>query len=90
VNPQELLLRARRSLSVRVPAAAVRGGGGGGSDERANGGGGFGLTARPVGAYVLRGGDARWLPAVDVNRAILGAQLVLGILALAALRRRRR
>ncbi|HEV8681431.1 MAG TPA: spore germination protein GerW family protein [Actinomycetota bacterium] len=69
-----------------IPAASVRGGAGGGSGEGPEGtgrggGGGFGLTARPAGAYVIRGDQVTWQPAVDVNRIVLGAQ----ILALAAL-----
>lgn len=73
-----------------VPVAAVRGGGGGGRGS--NGGedgegGGFGMTARPVGAFVLADGRVDWQPAVDVNRTIMIAGIVLG---LALLRRRRR
>jgi uncharacterized spore protein YtfJ len=67
-----------------IPAAAVQGGGGGGGSEQADrtdGGSGFGLTARPVGAYVIRGGDVSWQPAFDLTRIVLGCQL----LALAAL-----
>jgi len=33
-------------------------------------------TARPLGALVVSGGKARWLPAVDVNKVVLGGQLV--------------
>ena len=74
---------------VVITAAAVRGGGGGGSGEDATkggsgGGGGFGLTARPVGAYVVEDGYVQWKPAVDVGRialqamvAVLGAALIL-------------
>jgi uncharacterized spore protein YtfJ len=61
-----------------IPAAAVRGGAGGGGGESPDGSGrgsGFGLTARPVGAYVIRGGEVRWEPAFDLNRVILGAQI---------------
>jgi uncharacterized spore protein YtfJ len=65
-----------------IPAAHVIGGGGGGADTEGNGGGGFGLSARPVGAWVIRGGDATWRPAVDVNRAILLGQLVAIVLFL--------
>ena len=70
-----------------IPAAWVRGasGGGGGSDGQGAGGGGtgFGLSARPAGALIIREGRVRWEPAVDVNRIVLGAQLVMlaGILA---------
>lgn len=64
-----------------IPAAAVRGGagGGGGSDSEGAGGGGtgFGIIARPAGAFVVRDGRAVWQPAVDVTRIILGAQAVL-------------
>ena len=57
-----------------IPAAQVRGGGGGGGgrDEHAaeGEGGGFGLTARPAGAYVVKDGEVSWQPAVDVNRIV--------------------
>ena len=64
-----------------IPTARVRGGGGGGGAE-ANGedgagsGGGFGLDARPVGAFIIKGDEVTWLPAIDVNRIIIGAQIV--------------
>jgi uncharacterized spore protein YtfJ len=68
-----------------VPAAAVRGGGGGGGDAEQNGGGGFGLTARPVGAYVIGPGDeVEWKPAIDTQRVVLGWQLVAGLVVLGA------
>ena len=71
---------------VLVPAAAVRGGAGGGSDPEGKGGGsGFGLVARPVGAFLIRDGDVRWQPALDVNRVILGGQIV-AIVALLVIR----
>jgi hypothetical protein len=44
-----------RNGTVVVPAAKVRGGGGGGGDAEHNGGGGFGLTAKPAGAWIIRG-----------------------------------
>jgi len=59
-----------------VPAALVRGGGGGGGDAQHNGGGGFGLQARPAGAWVIRDGEATWKPATDVNRVALFAFLL--------------
>jgi uncharacterized spore protein YtfJ len=67
-----------------IAAAAVQGGGGGGGSETkesSDGGSGFGLTARPVGAYVIREGEVRWQPAFDLTRTILGCQL-LGLVAL--------
>ena len=62
-----------------IPAAAVRGGSGGGGGTNAEGeggGGGFGLTARPVGAWVITDEGVTWKPAPDVNRIVLGGQLV--------------
>ena len=79
--------RTGRSL----PAAKVRGGGGGGGDTEGNGGAGFGITAKPAGVFVIRDGDAEWKPALDLNRVILGGQLVaiVAFLALRAIFRRR-
>jgi hypothetical protein len=60
-----------------ITAAAVRGGGGmnlGASDR--DGGGGMGLSARPVGAYVIRDGRVAWKPAFDFTRLVLRGQLV--------------
>jgi uncharacterized spore protein YtfJ len=62
-----------------IPAAAVRGGGGAGGDhggDDAGKGGGFGVMARPSGAWILEGDTVTWKPAIDVNRIILGGQLV--------------
>ena len=64
-----------------IPAARVLGGAGGGSGEDPQGqgkgsGSGFGLIARPVGAFIIRNGELSWRPAVDVNRIILGGQVV--------------
>ncbi len=68
-----------------IPAAHVRGGGGGGGDTQGNGGGGFGLSAHPAGAWVIKDGDARWRPALDLNRVIFMGQLA-GIVLFLALR----
>ena len=61
----------RDGVSV-ISAAQVRGGGGGGAGHDTQGqegeGGGFATQARPAGAFVVRDGDARWRPAIDVNR----------------------
>ncbi len=59
-----------------IPAANVMGGGGGGGDTEGNGGGGFGVSARPAGAWVIKDGEAKWRPALDLNRVILFGQLV--------------
>jgi len=77
-----------------IPVAAVRGAGGGGSGTGRvpgtdtpgeGGGGGFALTTRAVGVYVIKGGDVHWRPAVDVNRAVLGGQ-ILGLAFLLLIR----
>jgi uncharacterized spore protein YtfJ len=74
-----------------IPAARVQGGGGGGEGRGPEGeggsgeGGGFGLTARPVGAFVIRGDQVTWQPAVDVTRIVLGGQIV-AVVALLTLR----
>jgi uncharacterized spore protein YtfJ len=55
-----------------IPAAVVGGGGGGGGGHDNEGqegeGGGFGIRARPAGAYVIKDGSVSWRPAVDPNR----------------------
>jgi uncharacterized spore protein YtfJ len=58
-----------------VPAAVIGGGGGGGTNG-AQGGAGFGMQGRPSGVFVVRNGEVSWKPAVDVNRIVLGGQLV--------------
>ncbi len=70
-----------------IPAAAVGGaaGGGGGHDEKGQEGegGGFGVQARPVGAYVIKDGQLGWRPAVDPNRmmTVVGAVVVAYLLS---------
>jgi len=93
----ELLLGVRDAITVRrvygeaieaegvtlIPAAMVAGGGGGGGDEAGNGGGGFGLRARPVGAWVIRDGDVSWQPAIDLPLlAAIGGLTLIGALRL--------
>jgi uncharacterized spore protein YtfJ len=73
-----------------IPAARVQGGAGGGGGEGPEGQGkgsgtGFGLSARPVGAYLIRGDEVTWRPAVDLNRIVLGGQIV-AIVALLTIR----
>ncbi len=68
-----------------IPVARVRGGGGGGQGQNTRDGegasnsgwgGGFGFAADPVGAYVLKNGEVQWKPAVNVNKIVLGGQIV--------------
>ncbi|MFC0527669.1 GerW family sporulation protein [Phytohabitans kaempferiae] len=78
-----------------VPVARVSGGGGGGGGggtgpgaggKEGNGNGaGFGVSSRPVGAFVIKDGTVRWRPAIDVNRVILGGQIV-AVVALLTIR----
>jgi hypothetical protein len=62
------------------------------ADGKTGGGGGFGLRARPVGANVIRGDEVYWESALDLNRVILGGQIValLALLVLRSIRRARR
>jgi uncharacterized spore protein YtfJ len=72
-----------------VPVATVAGGAGGGGGEQGDRegeqpergvGGGFGLTARPLGVYEVDADGVTWHPAVDVQRIVRGAQLLVGLL----------
>jgi uncharacterized spore protein YtfJ len=83
----------RNGVTV-IPVAATRGLGGGGRGEGSGpdgvgtgsgSGGGFGLNAKPAGVYVIDNNRVSWRPAVDVNRVILGGQIVM-IVALLVLR----
>jgi uncharacterized spore protein YtfJ len=67
-----------------IPAASVMGGGGGGGDTEGNGGVGFGVRARPAGAWVIKNGEATWRPALDLNRVILVGQLIAIVALLVA------
>jgi uncharacterized spore protein YtfJ len=60
-----------------IPAAKVSGGGGGGQDAGEAGGAGVGLDARPAGAFVIKGDEVSWVPAIDINRVIFMGQVVL-------------
>ena len=77
-----------------VPAAAVSGGAGAGFGHDEKGqegeGGGFGIAARPAGAYVIKGTDVRWRPAVDVNRLVTAVALVAFVFVLRRPRRKPR
>ena len=73
-----------------IPAAKVQGGGGGGEGEGPDGQGkgsgtGFGVNARPIGAFLVRGDEMTWRPAIDVNKVVLGGQVVV-IVALLTIR----
>jgi uncharacterized spore protein YtfJ len=57
---------------------------------RVDAGGGFGGLVLPSGAYVVRGDQVRWVPAVDVTIVALASLTLVRILAGAWTRRRRR
>jgi len=68
---------------VVIPAAKVTGGAGAGGGVEADGsesggGGGFGVSARPAGALIIEpDGKVRWKGFLDLNRTIIGCQVVL-------------
>jgi uncharacterized spore protein YtfJ len=45
--------------------------------KQTSSGAGFGVSGQPTGAFVIKGNDVSWVPAVDVNRMIFGFQVVL-------------
>ncbi|HZS15806.1 MAG TPA: spore germination protein GerW family protein [Candidatus Dormibacteraeota bacterium] len=84
----------RNGVTV-ILASRVRGGGGGGAGQEGSAperqgqtgwGGGFGISATPVGAFVIRGEEVRWIPAFDLTQVIAGGQIV-AVVALLTLRR---
>jgi uncharacterized spore protein YtfJ len=84
------LLRARdvfgkpvqRDGVTVIPVASVLGGGGGGESMAENpgpqSGAGYGFVARPIGAFEIRDGKARWHPVIDVTTLTIAA-LVAGL-----------
>jgi uncharacterized spore protein YtfJ len=72
-----------RDGCVVIPVAFVAGGGGGGDAlERPEGtagatGGGIGGLTWPIGAYVIKDGNVRWVPAVDVTLIAFGGLAVM-------------
>src|SRR5262245_48652036 len=87
-----------RDGTTVIPVAKVMGGGGGGEGSDSSGsdggegsteaggkagaGGGFGFRAVPAGAYVIKDGEVSWEPALDLNRVILGGQVIGLVFAL--------
>jgi len=55
-----------------------------GGQQGHGGGGGYGVHVKAVGVYVVDGSGAHWRPALDLNRVILGGQ-VLGAVVVSAL-----
>jgi uncharacterized spore protein YtfJ len=57
--------------------------------ERMDAGGGFGGLVLPAGAYVVKGGQVRWVPAVDMTIVVLASLSLARLLAHAWTRSRR-
>ncbi len=53
-------------------------------------GGGFGGLVLPAGAYVVKGDQVRWVPAVDVTIVVLASLSLVWVLARTSTRSRRR
>ena len=56
---------------------------------RTDAGGGFGGLIMPAGAYVVKGDQVRWVPAVDVTIVVLASLSLVRVLTRAWSRRRR-
>jgi uncharacterized spore protein YtfJ len=74
-----------------IPTAKIQGGGGGGSGEGdapeghgSGQGAGFGVNAKATGVFVVDGEQVRWQPAIDVNKILIGAQVVAVVALLVA------
>jgi len=70
--------------SPAVPDATPR------DPERMDAGGGFGGLVLPAGAYVVKGDQVRWVPAVDMNIVVLASLGLVRVLARTWTRSRRR
>jgi hypothetical protein len=57
--------------------------------ERVDAGGGFGGLVLPAGAYVVKGGQVRWVPAVDMTIVVLASLSLVRVLARTWTRSRR-
>jgi hypothetical protein len=64
------------ATATRAHTAVRRGRGPRGLDAEMSG-------ARPLGAFVVRGGEVRWRPAVDLTRVLTTAQWVVGAVLVA-------
>ena len=69
---------------IVLPVAKIGGGAGGGSgtgpategQDNGGAGGGVGISAKPLGVFVLKNGRVGWRPAIDINKVIVGGQIV--------------
>ncbi len=86
--------RNRRGNSAAGPGSPAEGGAA--ADDatpqdsgRMDAGGGFGGLVLPSGAYVVKGDQVRWVPAVDVTIVVLASLSLARVLARTWTRRRR-
>ncbi len=74
---------AARPDGPTAPGATPR------DSDRMDVGGGFGGLVLPAGAYVVKGDQVRWVPAVDVTIVVLASLSLARVLGGAWMRRRR-
>lgn len=72
----------RRRWSGRRPQR--RGGDASGTGDGFGGSGGFGTVIKPLGIVIIDDRGTRWQPTIDVNRAILGGQIVMAVAVVTA------
>ena len=87
--------RSQRDDSAASPGARPGAGLAGhdtapGDPGRTDAGGGFGGLVLPSGAYVVKGDQVRWVPAVDATVVVLASLSLVRVLARTWTRRRRR
>ena len=87
--------RSRRDDPAAGPGARPGAGPAGsgtvpGDPGRTDAGGGFGGLVLPSGAYVVKGDQVRWVPAVDVTIVVVASLSLVRVLARAWTRRSRR
>ena len=58
--------------------------------DQTDAGAGFGGLVLPAGAYVVKGGQVRWVPAVDMTIVVLASLSLVRVLARTWTRSRRR
>jgi uncharacterized spore protein YtfJ len=81
--------RTQRGNSAARPDSPPEEGATSQDPGRTDAGGGFGGLVLPSGAYVVKGDEVRWVPAVDVTIAVLASLSLVRVLARTWTRQRR-
>jgi uncharacterized spore protein YtfJ len=81
--------RTQRGNSAARPDSPPEEGATSQDPGRTDAGGGFGGLVLPSGAYVVKGDQVRWVPAVDVTIAVLASLSLVRVLARTWTRQRR-